>query len=127
MCHFTKCNLLREESCNVLQGKELLAFERYLTMKGRGGNHMQFNAVPIPMEAGKRAKEALFAAAKQHNISFKEVSKSQKVGARPSHCYRCNQPALHAAVGTVSATASPRPSLSSGSFQHRSTACRLRP
>ena len=49
-------------------------------MKGRGGNHLQFNTVPIPMAAASQAKEALFAAAKEHNITFKEVSKSQKVG-----------------------------------------------
>lgn len=63
-----------------VQGKELLAFERYLTMRGRGGNHMQLNAVAIPASAAKTSKEQLLELAKEFGVPLKPLEGPAKVG-----------------------------------------------
>lgn len=44
-------------SCYAAQGLELVAFERYLTLKKSGGNHCHINVIAIPPAAAKQAKE----------------------------------------------------------------------
>lgn len=65
-----------------LQGLELLAFERYMTFKKKGGNHLQFNVLSIPAKTAKNAWKLYEGVAKQHNVHLKEVLGPQKVGQR---------------------------------------------
>ena len=41
----------------VLQGKELIAFERHLSLVKKGGNHCHINVVPIPASAAPKCKQ----------------------------------------------------------------------
>jgi hypothetical protein len=40
-------------------GMELVGFERHLALKKSGGNHCHINVIPVPMAAGKRAKQVM--------------------------------------------------------------------
>ena len=39
------------------QGQELVAFERYMTLRKSGGNHCHVNALPIPAAAAAGARK----------------------------------------------------------------------
>jgi len=58
---------------------EVVAFERSMTFKSKGGNHLQFNVLSIPAAAAKKAREVYHAAAKRHGIQLKEVPGPTKV------------------------------------------------
>ncbi len=49
-----------------LQGKELLAFERYLVLRKAGGNHAHVNVLPIPAAAAKQAQQVSLCIATLH-------------------------------------------------------------
>lgn len=40
-----------------MQGKEVIAFERHLSLVKKGGNHCHVNVVPIPSSAGPKCKQ----------------------------------------------------------------------
>lgn len=41
----------------VVQGKEIIAFERHLSLLKKGGNHCHINVVPIPASAAPKCKQ----------------------------------------------------------------------
>ena len=41
----------------VVQGKEIVAFERHLSLLKKGGNHCHVNVVPIPASAAPKCKQ----------------------------------------------------------------------
>ena len=65
-----------------LQGKELLAFERYMQFRKSGGNHCQINAVPISAAAAEEAEATLERLASQHGFSLQPVPGPPTVSAR---------------------------------------------
>ncbi len=40
-----------------MQGKEVIAFERHLSLVKKGGNHCHINIVSIPASAAPKAKQ----------------------------------------------------------------------
>lgn len=62
-----------------MQGQELLAFERYMTFKSKGGNHLQFNVLPVPMAVAKHAQRSYESVASRHQVRLKEVIGPDKV------------------------------------------------
>ena len=66
-------------ACRLLQGMELLAFERYMTFKKKGGNHLQFNVLSIPAKRARQARILYEEIASQHSVRLKEVPGPQKV------------------------------------------------
>ena len=62
---------------------ELLAFERYMYFKKKGGNHMQFNVLSIPAASAKQAASSFEAAAEKLGMPLKQVSGPNTVSA----CY----------------------------------------
>eukprot|EP00798_Chlamydomonas_sp_ICE-L_P008737 gene8737-33599_t len=44
-------------SCYASQGRELIAFERFLALRKSGGNHCHINVIGVPKAAADRAKE----------------------------------------------------------------------
>ena len=57
----------------VLQALEVLAFERYMTFKKKGGNHLQYNVVSIPARTAKNARRLYEEVAREHDVQLKEV------------------------------------------------------
>ena len=41
----------------MVQGKEIIAFERHLSLLKKGGNHCHINVVPIPATAAPKCKQ----------------------------------------------------------------------
>lgn len=41
----------------LVQGKEVVAFERHLSLLKKGGNHCHINVVPIPASAASKCKQ----------------------------------------------------------------------
>ena len=63
----------------LLQGRELLAFERYVFFKSKGGNHLQFNVLSIPAKSPEDVKSHYLAVAKQNSLNFKPFEGPAKV------------------------------------------------
>lgn len=61
------------------QGMEVVAFERSMTFKSKGGNHLQFNVLSIPAAAAKDARQVYHSVAERHGIKLKEVPGATKV------------------------------------------------
>lgn len=57
----------------------LLAFERYMTFKKKGGNHLQFNVLSIPAQSAKKARTVYEEVANRHGIKLKEVPGDKQV------------------------------------------------
>ena len=68
----------------IFQGLELLAFERFMSFRKTGGNHLQFNVVSIPAAAAKRALEHIQAAGKQQGLQLQPLEGPVKVCHPPS-------------------------------------------
>lgn len=75
---YSACTLAHKRS--HLQGRELLAFERYMFFKSKGGNHLQFNVLSIPAKSAADIKAAYLAEAKQNDLKFKPVNGPSQVG-----------------------------------------------
>ena len=58
--HYLRRYLSALSSCYAAQGLQLIAFERYLSLRksSAGGNHAHINAIGVPSAAVKGSKEA---------------------------------------------------------------------
>ena len=52
------------------QGRDIVAFERYMTFRKSGGNHCQINVLPVPRAAATRAEAAFQTAASTAGITL---------------------------------------------------------
>lgn len=75
-------------------GRELVAFERHLALRNKGGNHCHINVVGVTPAAGRRAGEAFSAAARAAGFELTAVPPPAR-GCGPDETRR----ALQAAVG----------------------------
>jgi diadenosine tetraphosphate (Ap4A) HIT family hydrolase len=58
------------KSCFAAEGKELIAFERYMRLKKSGGNHCHVNAIAVPADAGKNAAIVFESVASRYGFGF---------------------------------------------------------
>lgn len=54
-------------------GRQPLMFERHLTLRKKGGNHMQVNLVPVSPQVAARAKEFIAKMGAEAGIKAFEV------------------------------------------------------
>ncbi|KAL0037433.1 hypothetical protein WJX79_008053 [Trebouxia sp. C0005] len=64
------------KACAASQGKEVIAFERHLSLVKKGGNHCHVNVVFIPASAAPKAKQAFQQAAQAQGFAFTALSKA---------------------------------------------------
>lgn len=60
-------------SCFAAQGLELVGFERYLRLRGKGGNHCHINLIGIPKAAASRALPVFQQYAQKAGLDFQET------------------------------------------------------
>ncbi|KAL3157811.1 hypothetical protein ABBQ32_012233 [Trebouxia sp. C0010 RCD-2024] len=70
------------KACAASQGKEVVAFERHLSLVKKGGNHCHVNVVPIPSSAGPKCKQAFQQAAQAQGFAFTALTKATGKAAR---------------------------------------------
>ncbi|KAH7619036.1 hypothetical protein Ndes2526B_g05985 [Nannochloris sp. 'desiccata'] len=58
------------KSCFAAEGKELVAFERFMRLRKSGGNHCHVNAIAVPADAGKNAATVFESVAARHGFGF---------------------------------------------------------
>ena len=54
--------------------RDLVVFERHLSLRSKGGNHCHMNCVPVPRERAKKARKIFEQAAKRLNFEWTELS-----------------------------------------------------
>ncbi|KAL0053002.1 hypothetical protein WJX82_011315 [Trebouxia sp. C0006] len=64
------------KACAASQSKEVIAFERHLSLVKKGGNHCHINVVSIPASAAPKAKQAFQQAAQAQGFAFTALSKA---------------------------------------------------
>ena len=60
----------------MLQGKEAVAFERFMAFRKSGGNHCHINVVPVPASAAATARATFDKAAAAIGAVFTELPRS---------------------------------------------------
>ena len=66
------------KSCFAAQGKELVAFERFMRLKKSGGNHCHINVLAIPPTSASRAEQTFASIAATHGFDFVKLPASLK-------------------------------------------------
>ena len=61
------------------QGCELFAFERYMTFRKSGGNHCQFNILPVSSKAAAGARDTVERLARDHGVPLQPLDGPSKV------------------------------------------------
>ena len=60
----------------MLQGKQAVAFERFMAFRRSGGNHCHINVVPVPASAAATARATFDRAAAAISAEFTELPRS---------------------------------------------------
>jgi hypothetical protein len=85
--------------------RELVAFERHLALRSKGGNHMHVNCVPVPADRAKKAKKIFEQAAKRLGFEWKVIAPPESAldlqTAIAQHCGDGEYYAVHLPDGTV--------------------------
>ncbi len=58
------------KSCFAAEGKELVAFERFMRLRKSGGNHAHVNVIAVAADAGKNAAAVFESAAARNGFGF---------------------------------------------------------
>jgi hypothetical protein len=85
--------------------RELVAFERHLALRSKGGNHMHVNCVPVPADRAKKAKKIFEQAAKRLGFEWEVIAPPESAldlqTAIAQHCGDGEYYAVHLPDGTV--------------------------
>ena len=85
--------------------RELVAFERHLALRSKGGNHMHLNCVPVPADRARKARKIFEQAAKRLGFEWEVVEAPESAldlqTAIASHCGDGEYYAVHLPDGTV--------------------------
>jgi len=79
-------------SCFASEGKELVAFERFMRLKKSGGNHCHINVIAVSPGAAKLARSTFEGTAEKHGFSMEHLP--------PVEGGKDEREALRAVVGT---------------------------
>lgn len=58
-----------------MQGKALVMFERYMSLRNKGGNHCHINIVSIPGKAAADLESHIMQFGREENVMFDKVNR----------------------------------------------------